>query len=190
MLPTPVRFLSTQKEYQRWGEFCHNRCFPFNRENGNAPCDHCASEGLKTVNGKGSFSREIRPIDSLFFDSRYPIFCAKSGYQEAMIKAELLAVCRQFCPKPEYELDRIAQAEGHHLLRTPQYHPELQPIEECWAVVKNHCAEKCDYTLQGLRAHLEEGFDKVTSETCRAVIADMQGEEDRYWREDMEESEE
>ena len=44
--------------------------------------------------------------------------------------------------------------------------------------------------MQGLRAHLEEGFDKVTSETCRAVIADMQSEEDRYWREDMEESEE
>jgi hypothetical protein len=44
--------------------------------------------------------------------------------------------------------------------------------------------------MQGLRAYLEEGFDKVTSETCRAVIADMQSEEDRYWREDMEESEE
>lgn len=111
-------------------------------------------------------------------------------YLEAMIKAELLAVCRQLCPKPEYELDRLAQAEGHQLLRTPQYHPELQPIEECWAVVKNHCAEKCDYTMQGLQAHLEEGFDKVTSQTCRAVIADIQSEEDRYWREDMEESEE
>jgi DDE superfamily endonuclease len=111
-------------------------------------------------------------------------------YQEAMIKAELVAVCRQLCPKPEYALDRIAQAEGHQLLRTPQYHPELHPIEECWAVVKNHCAEKCAYTMQGLRAHLEEGFDKVTSETCRAVSADMQSEEDRYWREDMEESEE
>jgi hypothetical protein len=109
-------------------------------------------------------------------------------YLEAMIKAELLAVCRQLCPKPEYELDRLAQAEGHQLLRTPQYHPELQPIEECWAVVKNHCAEKCDYTMQGRRVHLEEGFDKVTSETCRAVIADMQSEEDQYWREDMEES--
>jgi transposase len=111
-------------------------------------------------------------------------------YQEAMIKAELLAVCRQLCPKPAYALDRIAEAAGHQILRTPQYHPELQPIENCWAVVKNHCAAKCDYTMAGLRTHLEDGFEKVTPETCRAAIAAMRSEEDRYWREDMEESEE
>ena len=50
-------------------------------------------------------------------------------YQEAMIKAELLAVCRQLCPKPAYAFDRIAEAAGHQILRTPQYHPELQPNE-------------------------------------------------------------
>ena len=111
-------------------------------------------------------------------------------YQEAMIKAELLAVCRQLCPKPAYAFDRIAEAAGHQILRTPQYHPELQPIEQCWAVVKNHCAAKCDYTMAGLRVHLADGFEKVTPETCRAAIAAMRSEEDRYWREDMEESEE
>jgi transposase len=112
------------------------------------------------------------------------------GYQESMIKAELLEACRQLCPKPEYELDRIARTEGHPIIRTPQYHPELQPIEQCWGVVKNHCASKCDYTRKGLRTHLEEGFDKVTPEPCRAAIADMRREEDQYWREDMEEPEE
>jgi transposase len=111
-------------------------------------------------------------------------------YQESMIKAELLEACRQLCPKPEHELDRIARTAGHQIIRTPQYHPELQPIEQCWGVVKNHCASKCDYTMKGLRTHLEEGFDKVTPETCRAAIADMRREEDQYWREDMEEPEE
>jgi len=65
-------------------------------------------------------------------------------YQEAMIQAELLAVCRQLCPKPTYALDRLAEAAGPHILRTPQYHPELPPIENCWAVVKHHCAAQCD----------------------------------------------
>jgi hypothetical protein len=74
-------------------------------------------------------------------------------YQEAMIQAELLAGCRQLCPKPAYALDRMAEATGHHIVRTPQDHPELQPIEHCWAVVKNHCAAKCDSTMAGLRAH-------------------------------------
>jgi hypothetical protein len=107
-----------------------------------------------------------------------------------MIKAELLAVCRQRCPKPAYELERLAEAAGHQILRTPQDHPELQPIENCWAVVKNHCAAKCDDTMAGLRAHLEAGFAKVTPETCQAAIAAMRSEEDRYWREDREELEE
>jgi transposase len=110
--------------------------------------------------------------------------------QDAMIKAELLAVCRPLCPKPAYELERLAEAAGHQIIRTPQYHPELQPIENCWAVVKNHCAAKCDSTMAGLRVQLEDGFEKVTPETCQAAIAEMRKEEDRYWREDMEEAEE
>lgn len=106
-----------------------------------------------------------------------------------MIKAELLALCRQLCPKPQYELDLLAEARGHRILRTPQYHPELQPIEACWAVVKNHCAAMCDYTTKGLRDHVAEGFNKVTPATCQAAIADVRTEEDRYWREDMEDDE-
>jgi hypothetical protein len=110
--------------------------------------------------------------------------------QEAMMKAERLAVCRQLCPKPAYALDRLAEAAGHHLLRTPQYPPELQPMEHGWAVVKHHCAAPCDSTMAGLRVPLEEGCAKVTPATCQAAIAAMREEEDRYWQEDREEPEE
>jgi hypothetical protein len=110
-------------------------------------------------------------------------------YEESMLKPELLQLCRELCPKPEYELDRIAEAEGHQILRTPQYHPELQPIETCWGVVKNHCATACDFSMQGLRNHLEDGFEKVTPATCQAAIEDTRREEDRYWQEDMEDDE-
>ena len=44
-----------------------------------------------------------------------------AAYQPTMIKAELLALCRQLCPKPQYELDRLAEARGHRILRMPQY---------------------------------------------------------------------
>jgi hypothetical protein len=50
-------------------------------------------------------------------------------YQEATVKAERLAVCRQLCPKPEYALDRIAQAEGHQLLRRPSIIPNFNPVK-------------------------------------------------------------
>ena len=112
-----------------------------------------------------------------------------AAYQPTMIKAELLALCRQLCPKPQYELDRLAEARGHRILRTLQYHLSSNP-SACWAVVKDHCAATCDYTTKGLRAHVAEGFSKVTSATCQAAIADVRTEEDRYWREDMEDDEE
>jgi len=111
------------------------------------------------------------------------------AYQEAMLKAELLAVCKELCEEPAYALDVLAETSGHHILRTPQYHPELQPIEDCWGVVKNHGAEECDYTRDGLRRHVEEGFGKVTAQTCQAALKDMRREEDRYWIEDLEDDE-
>ncbi len=55
-----------------------------------------------------------------------------------------------------------------------------------WGVVKNHCATQCDFSMKGLREHLDEGFEKVTPATCQAAVEDMRQEEDRHWREDLE----
>jgi hypothetical protein len=63
-----------------------------------------------------------------------------------MLKPELYDLCKKCAPAPEYRLDQLAQASGHSLLRTPQYHPELQPIETYWGIVKNHMADQCDFT--------------------------------------------
>jgi len=43
----------------------------------------------------------------------------------------------KLAPAPTYALDELATEQGHEIIRTPPYHPELQPIETCWAVVKN-----------------------------------------------------
>lgn len=101
-----------------------------------------------------------------------------------MLKAELYALCKIYEPKPEYKIDKIAEAEGHSILRTPQYHPELQPIEICWGVVKNYIAKHCDFTLNKLRKNLPLAFLQVTPKTCRKLIADTIIEEDKYWDED------
>jgi len=101
-----------------------------------------------------------------------------------LLKAELYALCKLNKPKPEYKIDRIAEAAGHKILRTPQYHPELQPIEVCWGVVKNHMARNCDFTLQKFRTNLPSAFAQVSPKTCRGLIAKSVIEEDRYWQED------
>jgi transposase len=110
----------------------------------------------------------------------------RNGYvwREDMLQAELLELCTRLAPVPEYRLDKLAEAHNVSILRTPPYHPELQPIETCWAVVKNYMADHCDFTMAGLRNNLPNGFSKVTSETCQEIISKVVKQEDKYWNED------
>lgn len=101
------------------------------------------------------------------------------------LKAELVAVLKKIAPLPVYEIDEIAQKQGHEILRTPPYHPELQPIELCWGIVKNHIARHCDFTLSNLKSQLEEGFNLVDASTCAKVIRKIREKEDQFWNEDM-----
>lgn len=100
------------------------------------------------------------------------------------LKAELVEVLDKVAPAPTYALDELASEQGHEILRTPPYHPELQPIETCWAVVKNQVARKSKFTMAHLWEQLEEAFDSVTEETCSGLIEKVRGVEDKYWRED------
>jgi transposase len=107
------------------------------------------------------------------------------AWREDMLKSELLDACTHFAPKPEYRLDQLAAKHKMTILRTPPYHPELQPIETCWAIVKNHIADHCDFTMAGLRRTLPEAFAKVTPEICQDLIYNKVAEqEDKYWLED------
>ncbi len=101
-----------------------------------------------------------------------------------MLKSELFELCARLAPAPEYKLDQLAAENGISILRTPPYHPELQPIETCWAVVKNYMADNCDFTMSGLRKRLPEAFAKVTSDTCKAIVSKVSEQEEKYWSED------
>lgn len=101
-----------------------------------------------------------------------------------MLKAELYELCSRLAPRPEFLLDRMALEKGHSILRTPPYHPELQPIETCWAVVKTHVASHNDFTMRRLQSLLEEGFEKVTAHTIDGIIKKVRAQEKIFWMED------
>jgi transposase len=101
------------------------------------------------------------------------------------LKPELVEILKKVTPEPIYLIDEIARSEGHEVVRTPPYHPELQPIETCWGVVKNHVARKCDFTMLNLIEQLESGFDMVTSETCKKILTKVRKIEDEFWNEDI-----
>ncbi len=106
--------------------------------------------------------------------------------KEDFLKVELVEILRTIAPEPTYEIDVIAQRYGHQVMRTPPYHPELQPIEKCWGVVKNEVARHCDFTMDNLIIQLELAFEKVTAETCKKIIKRIRSVENIFWEEDAE----
>ena len=101
------------------------------------------------------------------------------------LKAELIVALKKIAPVPVYEIDQIAKKQGHEILRTPPYHPELQPIELCWGIVKNHIARNCDFTMENLKIQLEEGFGKINEKTCGNIIRKIKKKEEEFWNDDI-----
>jgi transposase len=118
------------------------------------------------------------------FHLRYWLSNNKIPWKEDMLKEELYDLCKRFSPKPEFALDKMASKRGHTILRTPPYHPELQPIETCWAVVKSHVAKYNNFKMEKVKELLSEGFDKVNSHTIKGIIQKVQKVEDDFWVED------
>lgn len=101
------------------------------------------------------------------------------------LKVELVEILRKMAPEPTYAIDVIARKYGHEIIRTLTDHPELQPIERCWGVLKNEIARNCDFTMDNLMFQLENAFEKVTAKTCQKVITKVRTVEDTFWKEDV-----
>ena len=71
------------------------------------------------------------------------------------------------------------------MLRTPQYHPELQPIETCWGIVKNHMADHGDFTTGNLHKQWPSALSKVMPRTCQKLMAKVGEQEEKYWAEEV-----
>lgn len=110
----------------------------------------------------------------------------KIPVRDDCLKAELIELLEKLTPASTYIIDEIAKSQGHEVLRTPPYHPELQPIETCWGIVKNEVARNCDFTMANLVIQLDKAFEKVDSETCEGLIKKIRKVEDRFWKEDLE----
>lgn len=124
---------------------------------------------------KGSHS--MKRLQEWLDKNKYP-------WREDMLKAELYELCCRLAPEPEFAIDLIASKKGHTIVRTPPYHPELQPIETCWAIVKGHVAAHNDFTMAKVNELVEEGFHKVTAHTVKGILKKTRKQEDNFWEED------
>jgi len=86
-------------------------------------------------------------------------------------KAELYDLIKMH--KPQYEtlaIVRLLADHGHTVLRLPPYHPDLNPTEQYWGIVKTRIAAKnVTFKLQDVQPPAEQNFASVTMEEWAAV---------------------
>ncbi|MDP3704819.1 MAG: transposase [Legionellaceae bacterium] len=138
------------------------------------------------------------PYHNVLSPCSAPIFSSKKEYMrlwlannnvpvsDDCLKPEMIEILRKIAPSPTYAIDLIAEQAGHEVLRTPPYHPELQPIETCWGIVKNQVARNCDFTMANVLLQLDMAFSSVTEQTCTGLIKKIRQVEDDFWTSDLE----
>ena len=60
----------------------------------------------------------------------------------ALTRVELANFCKQNKPKPKYMISKIAEKYNVKILFLPVAHPELNPIELVWSMLKKYIKEK------------------------------------------------
>ncbi|XP_050721155.1 uncharacterized protein LOC127001021 [Eriocheir sinensis] len=100
-------------------------------------------------------------------------------------RPELLLICKQHRPQPQYIVDNTIRMWGHEVVRLPPAHPELNAIEQVWGHMKRHVRSSLHrFTRADLQARLEEARLSVTPEVWAGAVRRSQSFEEEYWSTD------
>lgn len=142
------------------------------------------------------------PYHNMFLEDNVPPLASKKVvlqkwlnnhnilFDNNFIRIQLIDLINKHRPARVFKRDHMLKTDPLYkdrnieMLRTPQYHPELQPIEKCWGVMKQYMAQHCDFTLQGLRKNLETAWTKVTSDTMEGIMKKIAYWEDYHFEQD------
>lgn len=94
-------------------------------------------------------------------------------HADRLTKPELYKIIKENKTRNhQYHLDTELEKHGHRVLRLPPYHPELNPIEKIWALVKNWVASRnVTFKLNDVIQLACEKFGMVTSDEWASVCA-------------------
>jgi hypothetical protein len=103
-------------------------------------------------------------------------------YSSDMPKAELHDLIKMHKPQCEtFEINCLLAEHGHTVIRLPPYHPDLNPIEKIWGIVKTRIAtENVTFKLRDIQQLAEQNFVTVTMEEWAAVCRHVKAVEEEY----------
>ena len=85
-------------------------------------------------------------------------------------------------PTKQFETDTIAEKFTHRELRLPVVHPELNPIELAWSVVKGYVAKhNKKFTLKEVEELVPQGISQVTPKTWKKFCDHTMKVEEERW---------
>ncbi|PSN50639.1 hypothetical protein C0J52_15152 [Blattella germanica] len=89
-----------------------------------------------------------------------------------MNKAELVELVKLYKPRfCTYEIETIAAANGHTVIRLPPYHCHFNPIELIWAQVKGYvAANNKTFRIADVERLVEHGIEQVTVEKWQSAL--------------------
>ena len=138
----------------------------------NASYHNTQTEKIPTKSSRKSEMREWLSNHGIEFD-------------DTDLKADLMKKIRDAKPDKEFETDVIAANFTHSVLRLPVAHPELNPIELAWSLVKGYVAKNNKkFTLKEIESLVPEGIKKVTPPLWKKFVEHTEKVEDEYWERD------
>ena len=93
------------------------------------------------------------------------------AYEASDLKVDLMAKITDAKPTKQFETDAIAEKFTHRVLRLPVAHPELNPIELAWSVVKGYVAKyNKKFTLNEIEELVPQGISQVTPQMWKNFV--------------------
>lgn len=86
------------------------------------------------------------------------------------------------------KVSKTASRHEHEVLGLNVHHPELNPIELAWGIVKNDCAKQFEKnrSFKEVRQYLEIALNKFSCETGEKIYQHVQKKEKQFWETDLE----
>lgn len=109
----------------------------------------------------------------------------KISIPPAATRPELLLLCQQNRPQPQYKIDNTIRMWGHEVIRLPPGHPELNAIEQVWGCMKRHVRSTLQrFTRTDLQDRLEEARHMVHKDVWAGAVQHSRKFEEEYWKTD------
>lgn len=108
------------------------------------------------------------------------------SYTEDMLKPTLYELVKQHKPvSKRYLIDDVLKEHNHSCLRLPPYHPDLNPIENIWAIVKGWVAShNTTYKIADIEKLCKDKFSTMSKDNWLPLCEHVKKVEKEYCESD------